>query len=115
MRKFPAHHCHTSFLAQIKTKHEKKARRAEIGKKLLKGVAKVMGIGRNVDKVPAKSQSPPSKSNYVKQRKASSTKDIGSLSPSITPPKYVQQKRRSTQEYDLKNQRKKVKIPYRHR
>jgi len=117
MKPFPIAHNHREYVQKIAQRHAKKERRAEIGKKLLRGVAKAFSRGQDKSP-PAKAQSPPSnsKSAYVQNKRAANSPNIGQLSPSpARNHAYCQNKRKETNRYSYGNQRQKARISYPHR
>lgn len=114
MKTFHKYHDHGAYVNKIKAKSVKLDRRKEMGQKLIKGVKKALGIKK--EKIPTKAQSPPSKSNYVSQKRVGTNPEIGKISPSRTPINdYVKNKKKETLAHGLTNQRQKAKTPYPHR
>lgn len=117
---YNAQHDHVAFTNAIKRKYEARQRRTqrrqEIGGKLIKSVQKM--FGRGVEKsAPAK---PPtkqsSKSSYIQNKRASNTKTIGNLSPTVTPPnQYINAKREASRNYQFTSQKQRIKAPFKTR
>ncbi len=108
-----------AYLKQIQEKAAKQERRREIGSKMLKVVGKALGKDFSKNRDPPKEKQPEKspelfKSAYV-QSKQPKQLEIGQLTPNVTPGRYVMDKRKQAHNYDLTNQRKKIKAPYRSR
>jgi hypothetical protein len=109
MGKEPKHHDHVAYLASIKARAESKARSRERFQSVVRAASKLLGITPKPDSESAKSQK---EHPYIVAKKGSYKGTDIITAPRVTPPAYVQAKRKATQAYDYTNQRQKIKAPF---